>query len=79
MLRFEQLTDTAATWSRCARLARRNQAASLECAYLNPRHSAARKAWLESAALDASRKRSYMRNRAHVESAARIEALGAVA
>lgn len=44
-------------WSRAASRAKQCQAVSLDCAKLNPRGSRARKAWLESARIDAERKR----------------------
>lgn len=48
-------------WSRAAARAYSAQGLSLDLARLNPRGSQARKAWLESAAMDASRKRMYRR------------------
>lgn len=51
-----------AYWLRSATRARQSQRMSLELALMNPRGSNARKAWLESARIDASRKRQAVRN-----------------
>lgn len=54
-------------WSRAASRAKQSQRVSLECARLNPIGSKARAAWLESARIDAERKRLMRRfHREHI-------------